>query len=355
LSHLKWRRELNLRMSQTREPFPRKNLLRKFVGLLPLCVFFGCDSTSGHSTEGNFGGSLGYATGGISEVTTTSTADGGTSNVSTTSSGGTVSSGGTSAKGGTVSSGGTSATGGTVSSGGTSATGGTSSAIGSTSHSTHAGVWRMTLLGDSITGTTCYPQLLAQTLRSGAHTNFQFVGSNLNNQSCNGAPTQNTEGHGGYLVTYLTTANPAQSGKGSLTELNTWTDTATDIVLIHFGTNDVWNNVAPAAIISAYEFVISKYRAKNPNLIFFVSKIVSMNPSGCSECITRVTNLNAQITSTWATTNSTATSPVYIIDHSTAIVTASDTADGVHPNVTGAQKMATVAYDALVAKNLPEL
>jgi lysophospholipase L1-like esterase len=177
----------------------------------------------------------------------------------------------------------------------------------------------------------------------------------LNNQSCNNAPTQNTEGHGGYLVTYLTTASPAQSGKGSLTELNTWTATATDVVLVHFGTNDVWNNIAPATIVSAYEFVIGKYRAKNPNVIFFVSKIISMNPSGCSDCATRVSNLDALITSTWATSNSTATSPVYIVDHSTAISTATDSADGVHPNVNGAQKMATVTYNALIAKGLSGL
>jgi lysophospholipase L1-like esterase len=341
-------------MSHTSEPSTLEKILLKFVILLPLYGFSGCDSTGDHSTVGSSGGTVGNTNGGTSEVTTTSTlVNGGTSNINTTNSGGTSSTHTTSAKGGTVGSGGTSAKGGTVGSGGTSAKGGTVGSGGSSTNSTHSGIWKITLLGDSITGTTCYPQLLAQTLKSGIHTNFQFVGSNLNNQSCNGVPTQNTEGHGGYLVTYLTTANPAQSGKGSLTELNTWTDLATDVVLIHFGTNDVWNNVAPLSIISAYEFVISKYRAKNPNVIFFVSKIISMNPSGCSECSTRVTNLNAQITSAWATANSTATSPTYIIDHSNAIVNASDTADGVHPNVTGSQKMATVTYNALIAQNLP--
>jgi hypothetical protein len=117
----------------------------------------------------------------------------------------------------------------------------------------------------------------------------------------------------------------------------------------------VWNNIAPATIVSAYEFVISKYRAKNPKTIFFVSKIISLSPSGCSDCATRVTNLNALVTSTWATQNSTTTSPVYLIDHSNAINPASDTADGVHPNVSGAQKMATITYDALIAKSFPEL
>jgi lysophospholipase L1-like esterase len=367
-------------MSPIREPSLLQKILLKFFTLLPLYGFSGCDSTGDHSTGGSFGGTVGSTNGGTSAIMTTSTVgNGGTSNIDTPNSGGTyishttsakggtvgsggtsakggtVGSGGTSAKGGTVGSGGTSAKGGTVGSGGTSAKGGTVGSGGSSPNSTHSGVWKMTFLGDSITGTTCYPQLLAQTLKSGLHTNFQFVGSNLNNQSCNGAPTQNTEGHGGYLVTYLTTANPAQTGKGSLTELNSWTDIATDVVLIHFGTNDVWNNVAPLSIISAYEFVISKYRAKNPNVIFFVSKIISMNPTGCNECSTRVINLNAQITSAWATANSTATSPTYIIDHSDAIVNASDTADGVHPNVTGAQKMATVTYDALIAQNLPGL
>jgi lysophospholipase L1-like esterase len=204
--------------------------------------------------------------------------------------------------------------------------------------------------GDSITGTTCYPQLLSQKLRSNGHTNFQFVGTNTNNQACNGAPTVLTEGHGGYLVTYLLTDSPPASGKGTLTELHTWAAEKPDIVLMHYGTNDVWNNIAPASILSAYEFVIGQFRAQNPNVIFVVSKLIPMSPSGCSACPTRIVNLDALITDAWATTNATAASPIYIVDQWTGFDSTTDTGDGVHPNLTGAQKMADQAYAAVVAR-----
>jgi lysophospholipase L1-like esterase len=204
-------------------------------------------------------------------------------------------------------------------------------------------------LGDSITGTTCYPQLTSQTLKSGGHTNFQFVGTNLNNQGCNGAPTVQTEGHGGYLVTNLTTNTPTTTGKGTLTELKTWATAKPDIVLMHFGTNDAWSSLAPATILNAYVTVMTEFRSQNPSVIFFVSKIIPLAPSGCSNCSSNVVNLNAAITTSWATTNTTATSPVYIIDHWSGFNAATDTSDGAHPNVTGAQKMATVTTDALAA------
>ena len=205
--------------------------------------------------------------------------------------------------------------------------------------------------GDSITADTCYPQLLSQEFKSKGHTNFQFVGTNLNNQSCNGAPNVQTEGHGGYLVTFLITNTPSRTGLGTLNELTTWAAEKPDMVLMHDGTNDVWSSVATADIISAYLFVINQFRSQNPNVIFFVSKIISMNPSGCSACPSRVTALDATITDTWASTNSTPTLPIFIVDQSSAVNTSTDTADGVHPNITGATKMADNAYTAVSAQN----
>jgi hypothetical protein len=135
-------------------------------------------------------------------------------------------------------------------------------------------------LGDSITGSTCYAKLLSQTFKNGSHSNFQFVGSALNNQSCNGAPNVKSEGHGGYLATYLTTNSPSMARKGTLAELQSWATATLDIVLMHYGTKS---------------------------------------------------------------------SPNYIIDHWTGFNADTDTSDGVHPTVGGAQKMATASYNAVVA------
>jgi lysophospholipase L1-like esterase len=161
-----------------------------------------------------------------------------------------------------------------------------------------------------------------------------------------------TEGHAGYLVTFLTTNSPSRTGLGTMSELLTWAAEKPEIVLMHFGTNDVWSGVAPAEIMSAYVFVIDHFRTQNPNVIFFVSKIISSNPSGCSNCPASVATLDAMVTPAWATANSTSTSPIYIVDQSATINPSTDTVDGVHPNPAGAQKMADVAYTAVSAKNL---
>jgi lysophospholipase L1-like esterase len=230
---------------------------------------------------------------------------------------------------------------------------GAAGAGGATTTPPHTGVWRITPLGDSITGTTCGPQLLSKELKDKGHTNFIFVGSNLNNQSCNGAANVQTEGHGGYLVTDLV-------GNGQhAAELPQWTSSdKADIVLMHFGTNDVWNNIAPALILSAYSTVLSDLRSANSGVIVFVAQIIPMNPAGCAQCEARVEALNAQIPG-WASSQSTAASPIYVVDQHSVFTPATYTpsstytADGVHPNVAGGQLMADKWYAALTAHALP--
>jgi hypothetical protein len=200
--------------------------------------------------------------------------------------------------------------------------------------STHTGVWNVMMLGDSVTQSTCYPQLTYQQLQAANHTNFQFVGTQTTNQSCGGQPTSvKDEGHGGYGVTYLpmnSTRSPCtkSTGCGSYAELQTWAAEAPDIVFMHYGTNDVWDGISTSTILSAYVAVIAEFRKQNPNVIFFVSKIIKLSP----------------------TSNSTATSPVYVIDHYGSDfdpTNTADTADGVHPTPAGAAIMATVTADAI--------
>ena len=213
------------------------------------------------------------------------------------------------------------------------------------------------MLGNSITGSTCYPQVLSAQLIAGKHTNFQFVGTVANNQSCGAnTPSVKTEGHGGYGVTYLPststrgTCTKQPQGCGSYAELKTWAAEAPDIVLMHFATNDVWDGRATSEILSSFVAVITEFRKNNPDVIFFVSKIIKLSPSGCGSCLTNVAALAAALTPAWASTNSTAASPIYIIDHyDCGFDPATDSADGVHPNLAGATKMATTSYDAIVA------
>jgi mannan endo-1,4-beta-mannosidase len=219
--------------------------------------------------------------------------------------------------------------------------------------------------GDSITGTTCYPQLLSQKLKADNHTNFKFIGMNLNNQNCNGAPTLMTEGHGGYLVTCLTgdAGSTSCASKGSPAELTTWVAEKPDVVLMQYGTNDVWNSIPAATITGAFTKVLTAFRGMNPGVVFFVAQILPMHPNNCmdsdSSCPNpRVKTLNAAIPA-WASAQSNAASPVYVVDiystvdDATYTPSSSNTDDGVHPNATGSDKVASKWEAALVGKSIP--
>jgi hypothetical protein len=207
------------------------------------------------------------------------------------------------------------------------------------------------MLGDSVTGSTCYPQLFSKALTAGGHTNFQFVGTVTNNKDCGAnAPTVKTEGHAGYGATYLPMdsmrpkCTKQAQGCGSYAELQTWAAEKPDVVLVHYATNDVWDGESTALILSAWQAILAEFRKQNPNVIFFISKIIPLVPAPQNAIA-----LDAMVTPAWAMANATSSSPVYVIDHWTGFDDATDTVDGVHPNMTGATKMATVSYNAIVA------
>jgi lysophospholipase L1-like esterase len=324
----------------------------------------GVTGTAGSSAAGGVSGSGSGGTTGVGGSTamagtTGTTGTGGSAGTKgaagSTGAGGAKPTGGTSGAAGTVGTAGSRGTGGTGGKAGTSGAAGSSGVGGAT----HTGAWKVMPLGDSVTESTCYPQITYETLMAGNHTNFQFVGSETSNQSCgSGAPASvKDEGHAGYGVTYLVQNNTRaactkSTGCGSYAELQTWAAEKPDIVLMHFGTNDVWDGIATSQILAAYLAVIAEFRKQNPNVIFFVSKIIKLDPSGCTACLTNVAALAAALTPAWATSNATTTSPIYLIDHydsSFDPTNAADTSDGVHPTPAGATIMATVTYNAIVA------
>ncbi|GIF76838.1 cellulose binding domain-containing protein [Asanoa siamensis] len=124
--------------------------------------------------------------------------------------------------------------------------------------------------------------------------------------------------------------------------------TRPDVVLMHFGTNDVWSNLPTATILAAYTRLVDQMRASNPAMRVLVAQIIPMAPSSCAACGARVVALNDAIPG-WAAGITTAGSPVVVVDQWTGFSTASDTYDGVHPNAAGDQKMANRWYPALTA------
>jgi lysophospholipase L1-like esterase len=197
------------------------------------------------------------------------------------------------------------------------------------------------------------------------------MGTNTNNQSCtdgaiSNAPNVVTEGHGGYIVSCLTGDFNNCASKGSTSELATWMAArpAADVVLMHFGTNDVWNNIATATITGAYTKVLSSIRQANPNTIVFVAQILPMHPDGCTDSTSSCPNngvktLNAAIPA-WASAQSTTASPIYVVniyasvgDETAYVPNSTLTTDGVHPNAKGSGLVADAWMSALVGKGIP--
>jgi lysophospholipase L1-like esterase len=218
---------------------------------------------------------------------------------------------------------------------------------------------RIMPLGDSTTASICYRALLWQMLQQSGRTQFDFVGTRSGDPGCGvSGYDRDNEGHGGYIVSdVLKTAGTGTRPGGAdasdpfvsdARDLATWFDNKpADIALLHFATNDVWNNKPPATILQAYTTILGRLRGANPNVRVLVAQIIPLLPSGCNDCPTRVQNLNAMVPG-WASTNSTAASPITVVDQATGFNPSTDTNDGVHPNPAGSQKIATRWFNALM-------
>ncbi|MEW2174825.1 GDSL-type esterase/lipase family protein [Streptomyces sp. NPDC005406] len=202
---------------------------------------------------------------------------------------------------------------------------------------------RIMPLGDSITGSPgCWRSMLWDQLQKAGYTDIDFVGT-LNAQSCALTHDADNEGHGGFLATTTADQNLLPGWLAT---------TAPDIVVMHFGTNDVWSSIAPDTILAAYTKLVGQMRAANPAMKVLVAQLIPINPSSCAECAARTVAFNERIPA-WAAGITTAQSPVTVVDQWTGFDTASDTYDGVHPNAAGDAKMAARWFPALSALLTP--
>ncbi|MGC9539080.1 GDSL-type esterase/lipase family protein [Streptomyces sp. UG1] len=198
---------------------------------------------------------------------------------------------------------------------------------------------RIMPLGDSITGSPgCWRALLWNRLQATGYTDIDFVGT-LPPQGCGQAHDGDNEGHGGELVTNVADQNLLPGRLAA---------TLPDIVVMHFGTNDVWSSIAPDRILAAYSKLVQQMRASNPDMRILVAQLIPMNPSSCPGCAQRVVDFNARIPD-WARATGTSRSPVTVVDQWTGFDTATDTYDGVHPSASGDEKIAARWYPALTA------
>jgi len=151
-------------------------------------------------------------------------------------------------------------------------------------------------LGDSTTASICYRSYLWQMLTAAGHTQFDFVGTRRGNPGCTfSAYDQDNEGHGGYVVSDVLKAagTGVRPGGADTTDpfvsdsrdLATWFDGhPADVVIMHFGTNDVWNSAVISSqrvqtILMAYDAILARLAPPNsPNVRLLVAQITPLAP-----------------------------------------------------------------------------
>lgn len=200
---------------------------------------------------------------------------------------------------------------------------------------------RILPLGDSITNgaPNAYRYTLFNMLK-GAGFDFQYVGSKRSNPA--GYPGSWDTRHEGHI---------GASSKGINADLSNWLTLYTpDIALIHLGTNDVGYSIRiPGQFvmrISYMESIIEKLRADNPVVRIFIAKIIPAKTSMDSQYHERINTWNNWIQDL-RNQKTTSISPIYIVDMNSNFGD-SDLIDSIHPNETGAQKMAKRWYNSII-------
>lgn len=125
--------------------------------------------------------------------------------------------------------------------------------------------------------------------------------------------------------------------------------TRPDIVLYHLGTNDILHEKDPidsivARTLREMDSIAVSLRRVNPKVTFYIAQLI---PGGSAYDKGRLLKLNQAIAKLPATLG-TAASPVFVVDQWGAVLHPQDFRDGLHPNESGARKMAQRWVEALL-------
>jgi lysophospholipase L1-like esterase len=202
-----------------------------------------------------------------------------------------------------------------------------------------ARTWRIMPIGDSITESegsyNSFRRPLWKML-NGAGIDTDFVGSrsgNRDGEAPNPDFDTDHEGHWGWRADRFLRDN----------NIENWSQThQPDVILIHLGTNDIFQGQGVSGTIDEIGQIIDIVRGTNPRVIVLVAQIIpTSDPSRPS-----LQPFNEAIPGLVSSKDS-ADSPVRLVDQYTGFDATVDTYDGVHPNVSGENKMAQKWFDAL--------
>jgi lysophospholipase L1-like esterase len=195
---------------------------------------------------------------------------------------------------------------------------------------------RVMPLGDSITEAFAphdsYRYWLWNALKADGY-KVDFVGSM--HGVFDGAPKdtnfdQDHEGHVGWTADQI------------LSHLGPWARTyKPDVVLLHLGTNDMMLRQSVTGTITELGKVIDVLRNANPRVAILMSKLIpnSVNQDGIDKLNNRIPRL--------IKSKSTKASPIYMVDQTRDFNRVADTYDGIHPDDSGEQKIATQFFNTL--------
>ncbi len=197
---------------------------------------------------------------------------------------------------------------------------------------------RVMPLGDSITqGNTqldSYRRPLWHALMAeGA--DVDFVGSQAANH--NGSPPNpdfdlDHEGHWGWTADEV------------LAQMPGWAQAhRPDVALLHLGTNDMLGGSGIGSSLAELTGIIEALRAANPQVVVLLAQLI---PTRFDEANERIVELNQNL-ETLAASLSAAASPVVLVDQHTGFEPSTMTADGLHPNGIGEERMARIWLEAL--------
>lgn len=188
-----------------------------------------------------------------------------------------------------------------------------------------------------------------------ANADFDFVGSLTANYGGNPAwPAykgkafdSDHEGHWGWSIAQALNGNEDQKQVGKLAD---WIKRYTpDVVLLHFGTNDMFRNHPLPQTLDNLRTVVSMLRGRNPKVTILLAKLVPAYDQVVGlQAAANINSYNAAIPGLVEELN-TQQSRVVLVDQFTGFDPApgKDTYDGVHPSTSGEMKMAAKWFAAL--------
>jgi lysophospholipase L1-like esterase len=202
-------------------------------------------------------------------------------------------------------------------------------------------VTRIMPLGDSITKGTGssygwgYREPLYVSLINGGYS-FDFVGGLTNGSFSD----PNHEGHYGWRADEILNGRTSEPAAGKLVY---WLPASQpDVILLHIGTNDIWQGNQDANEVNSILNVIDAYEVSSgKNIPVFLARIIDKYPNNPATT-TYNNDLNTMATKRIANGDN-----IIIVNMQYAINYPADMADSLHPNDNGYAKMANVWYNAL--------